>query len=53
MPKQPEADRLVSLSVRVSPEMAAKLRQVADSHYRPVAAHLRLLIERDVEAEAA
>ena len=39
---------LVSLSVRVTRETADALKAVADRNYRPVAAHIRFLIEADV-----
>jgi hypothetical protein len=49
--KQPASEpALVSLSVRVSREYAEGLKEVADAHYRPVAAEMRRLIEERVDA---
>ena len=45
-----DSGELVSLSVRVTRETADALKAVADRNYRPVAAHLRFLIEADVAA---
>lgn len=56
MTKQAESSEpgeLVTLSVRVSPETAAALKAVADRNYRPVAAHMRMLIESDIATEQA
>ena len=44
----PNDEDLVTLSVRVSRTTADRLKKVADANYRPVAAHMRLLIESDV-----
>lgn len=50
MTKQTTASAdLVSLSVRVTPEIAAALKEAADASYRPVAAEMRRLIEARVE----
>ena len=50
--KQGEADsKLVSLSVRVPRETAARLKVIADREYRPVAAELRRLIEERDESD--
>jgi predicted secreted protein len=52
--KQPETStsgELVTLTVRVTRETADALKAVADRNYRPVAAHLRFLIESDIAAE--
>lgn len=43
---------LVSLSVRVSPETAERLRAIADAEFRPVAAEIRRLIEEHVAEES-
>lgn len=43
-----ESGELVSLSIRVSRETAEALKAVADRNYRPVAAHIRYLIETDI-----
>jgi predicted DNA-binding protein len=51
MRQVPQADGLVSLSVRVPRETAAKLKAVADREYRPVAAEMRRLIEERVADE--
>lgn len=53
MPKQDQrtdSGELVSLSVRVTQATADALKAVADRNYRPVAAHLRFLIETDIAA---
>jgi hypothetical protein len=41
----------VSLTVVVSRETADALKAVADRNYRPVAAHMRMLIESDIAAD--
>lgn len=41
----------VSLTVVVSRETADALKAVADRNYRPVAAHMRMLIESEIAAE--
>jgi predicted DNA-binding protein len=46
-----DSGELVSLSVRVTKETADALKAVADRNYRPVAAHLRFLIEADVASD--
>jgi predicted DNA-binding protein len=46
------ASKLVSLSVRVSPETAERLKLSADAHYRPVATHLRWLIDEHLRKDA-
>jgi hypothetical protein len=43
-----DSGELVSLSVRVKRETADALKVVADRNYRPVAAHIRWLIETEV-----
>lgn len=48
--QDPIQQELVSLSVRVSKQTADLLKEVADAHYRPVAAEMRRLIEERVEA---
>lgn len=48
-----DSGELVSLSVRVTKEMADALKAVADRNYRPVAAHIRFLIESDVASSEA
>lgn len=48
-----DSGELVSLSVRVTKETADALKAVADRNYRPVAAHIRFLIETDVAASDA
>jgi predicted DNA-binding protein len=41
---------LVSLSVRVPRKTADRLKQIADSEFRPVAAEIRRLIQERVDA---
>lgn len=41
----------VSLTVVVSRETADALKAVADRNYRPVAAHMRMLIESDIAGQ--
>jgi predicted DNA-binding protein len=43
-----DSGELVSLSIRVTRETADALKAVADRNYRPVAAHIRYLIETDI-----
>lgn len=43
----------VSLTVVVTKETADALKAVADRNYRPVAAHMRMLIESDIADQAA
>jgi hypothetical protein len=43
---------LVTLTVRVTRETADALKAVADRNYRPVAAHMRFLIENDIAAQS-
>lgn len=43
----------VTLTVVVSRETADALKAVADRNYRPVAAHMRMLIESDIATEQA
>jgi len=43
---------MVTLTVRVTRETADALKAVADRNYRPVAAHMRYLIETDIGAQA-
>jgi predicted DNA-binding protein len=53
MQKQAEdADKLVSLSVRVPAETAERLKERADAHYRPVATHIRWLIDKHLKEAA-
>ncbi len=48
--KQPSSEPdLVSLSVRVPRETADRLREIADSEFRPVAAEIRRLIQERVD----
>jgi hypothetical protein len=42
-------EELVSLSVRVSRDMADKLKAIADSEFRPVAAEIRRLIQERID----
>jgi predicted DNA-binding protein len=46
-----DSGELVTLTVRVTRETADALKAVADRNYRPVAAHMRLLIETDIAAQ--
>lgn len=51
MPKHNAEERpLVSLSVRVNADTADRLKEIADAEYRPIAAHIRRLIEQDIAA---
>lgn len=43
-------EELVSLSVRVSPVMARRLKELADAEFRPVAAEIRRLIQERIDA---
>jgi predicted DNA-binding protein len=43
---------LVSLSVRVPRATADALKVIADAEYRPVAAHIRRLIEQEIARSA-
>jgi len=55
MTKQAESQdpgEQVTLSVRVTRETAAALKAVADRNYRPVAAHVRFLIENDLAGQS-
>lgn len=47
----PNPGETVTLSVRVTRETADALKAVADRNYRPVAAHVRYLIETDIATE--
>jgi predicted DNA-binding protein len=47
----PSSGELVTLTVRVTRETADALKAVADRNYRPVAAHMRLLIESDIAGQ--
>lgn len=49
-PATPDPD-LVSLSVRVPRETADRLREIADSEFRPVAAEIRRLIQERVDGQ--
>jgi hypothetical protein len=42
---------LVTISVRLTRDTADALKAVADRNYRPVAAHMRMLIESDIAAD--
>lgn len=46
--QSPDTGELVTLSVRVTRETADALKAVADRNYRPVAAHMRWLIESEI-----
>jgi predicted DNA-binding protein len=50
--KQTRPD-LVTFSVRLERETAARLREIADSEHRTVAAELRRLIEAHIEQHKA
>jgi predicted transcriptional regulator len=47
--KQEPTDGLVSLSVRITPELAAAFKEIADREDRPVAAEMRRLIRQRVD----
>ena len=47
----PGGARLISLSVRVTPEEANALRRIADRNSRPVAAQMRWLIRECIRTE--
>lgn len=49
MKHEGENVNLVSLSVRVTPDLAARLKAVADADFRPVAAELRRMIQERVD----
>jgi hypothetical protein len=44
----PSPDDLVTLTVRVTRNTAARFKAVADAEYRPVAAEIRRLIEERI-----
>jgi len=46
-----DAEELVTLTVRVPRTVAERLRVLADSEFRPVAAELRRLIQERLDAE--
>ena len=46
-------DDLVSLSVRVTPAMAAALKEIADREDRPIAAELRRMIRERIDRDHA
>ena len=50
---QPEPGDLVSLSVRVTPAMAAALKEIADREDRPIAAELRRMIRERIDRDQA
>ena len=50
---QPEPGDLVSLSVRVTPAMAAALKEIADREDRPIAAELRRMIRERIDRDHA
>lgn len=50
MSQGPLEEELVSLSVRVTREMADRLKAIADSEYRPLAAELRRLIQARIDS---
>jgi len=42
-------DASVAITVRLPELTAARLKEIADSEYRPVSGHVRSLIEADIE----
>lgn len=46
-----DSGEMVTLTVRVTRETADALKAVADRNYRPVAAHMRFLIENDIAGQ--
>ena len=49
----PEPAEMVSLSVRVTPDMAAALKEIADREDRPIAAELRRMIRERIDRDQA
>mgnify|MGYP001077743239 CR=1 FL=1 len=49
----PEPAEMVSLSVRVTPDMAAALKEIADREDRPIAAELRRMIRERIDRDHA
>jgi len=49
----PEPAEMVSLSVRVTPDMAAALKEIADREDRPIAAELRRMIRERIDRDRA
>ena len=49
----PEPAEMVSLSVRVTPDMAAALKEIADREDRPNAAELRRMIRERIDRDHA
>jgi len=47
----PEPAEMVSLSVRVTPDMAAALKEIADREDRPIAAELRRMIRERIDRD--